>query len=133
MDEPIEIIYIKNEKWKEDNDEKHGYSLLIGDHMFDRFRVNKSKTGTINSINYLCQSRLHGCNASITIKPDGTVSRSQLDHKDVEHVLMNKSKLELIAFNQAVKERASIERTPSQTIYNEEVAKLVEKSRPRNG
>ena len=54
MDEPIEIIYIKNEKWKEDNDEKHGYSLLIGDHMFDRFRVNKSKTGTINSINYLC-------------------------------------------------------------------------------
>jgi hypothetical protein len=81
--------------------------------MFDRFRVNKSKTGTINSINYLCQSRLHGCNTSITIKPDGTVSRSQLDHKDVEHVLMNKSKLELIAFNQTVKERASIERTPS--------------------
>jgi len=68
MDEPIEISYIKNEKWKEDNDEKHGYSLLIGDHMFDRFRVNKSKTGTINSINYLCQSRLRGCNASITIK-----------------------------------------------------------------
>jgi hypothetical protein len=128
MDESIEISNIKNEKWKENNDEKHGYSLLIGDHMFDRFRVNKSKTGTINSINYLCQSRLHGCNASITIKPDGTVSRSQLDHKDVEHNLMNKSKLELIAFNQTVKEKASIERTPSQTIYNEEVAKLVEKS-----
>ena len=55
--------------------------------MIDRFRGNKSKTETINSINYLCQSRLHGCNASITIKPDGTVSRSQLDHKDVEHNL----------------------------------------------
>ena len=38
-------------------------------------------------------------NASITIKPDGTVSRSQLNHKDVEHDLMNISKLELIAFN----------------------------------
>ena len=59
---------------------------------------------------------------------DGKVSRSQLDHKDVEHDLMNISKLELIAFNQTVKERASIERTPSQTIYNEEVAKLVKKS-----
>jgi hypothetical protein len=67
--------------------------------MFDRFRVNKSKTGTINSIKYLCQSHLAGCNASITIKPDGTVSRSQLNHKDVEHDLMNISKLELIAFN----------------------------------
>ena len=106
-DSIIEISYIKNENWKEDNNEKHGYTLLIGDHMFDRFRVNKS--GTINSINYLCQSRLHGCNASITIKPDGTVSRSQLDHKDVEHDLMNISKLELIAFNQTVKERAAIE------------------------
>ena len=41
---------------------------------------------------------------------------------------MNISKLELIAFNQTVKERASIERTPSQTIYNEQVAKLVKKS-----
>ena len=58
MDESKEISYIKNEKWKEDNDEKHGYSLLIGDHMFDRFRVNKSKNGTINSINYLCQSNM---------------------------------------------------------------------------
>ena len=61
MDDIIEISCIKNEKWKEDNDEKHGYTLLIGDHMFDRFRVNKSKTGTINSINYVCQSRLAGC------------------------------------------------------------------------
>jgi hypothetical protein len=82
----------------------------------------------INSINFLCQSRLSGCNASITIKPDGTVSRSQLDHKDVEHDLMYISKSELIVFNQTVKERASIERTPSLTIYNEEVAKLVKKS-----
>jgi hypothetical protein len=65
MDDIIEISYIKNEKWKEENDEKHGYTY--------RFRVNKSKTGTINSINYLCQSRLAGCNASITIKSDVTV------------------------------------------------------------
>jgi hypothetical protein len=32
MDDIIEISCIKNEKWKEDNDEKHGYTLLI-DHM----------------------------------------------------------------------------------------------------
>ena len=44
-------------------------------------------------------------NASITIKPDGTVSRSQLNHKDVEHDLMNISKLELIAFNQTVRKK----------------------------
>ena len=31
MDDIIEISYIKNEKWKEDNDENHGYTLLIGD------------------------------------------------------------------------------------------------------
>ena len=33
MDDIIEISYIKNEKWKEDNDEKHGYAMLIGDQM----------------------------------------------------------------------------------------------------
>ena len=34
----------------------------------------------------------------VLIRMDGTVSRSQLDHKDVEHDLINTSKLELIAF-----------------------------------
>ena len=65
-------------------DEKHGYSLLIGDHMFDRFRVNKSKTGTINSINYLCQSRLHGCNASITIKNWFKTFKWSIDAKKIK-------------------------------------------------
>lgn len=50
--EIIEVIYMKNEKWKEDNDdEKDGYSTVIDKYPFDRYRVNKSKTVVVNSIN----------------------------------------------------------------------------------
>jgi len=55
-EEIIEVIYMKNEKWKEDNSEKDGYSIVIDEYPLDRCRVNKSKTGVVNSINYLCYS-----------------------------------------------------------------------------
>ncbi len=47
---------MKNEKWKEDNSEKDGYSIVIDEYPLDRCRVNKSKTGVVNPINYLCYS-----------------------------------------------------------------------------
>ncbi len=45
--EIIEGIYMKNENWKEVNDEKDGYSTVIEEQPFDSYRVNKIKTNKL--------------------------------------------------------------------------------------
>jgi len=123
-EEIIEVIYMKNDKWKEDNSEKDGYSIAIDEYSLDRCRVNKSKTGVVNSLNYLCRAKK--CSASITIKADGSLSRSKLVHDDdVAHSKVTHQQLEIKHFKDTIKERASVESMPSQKIYNEEVVNLI--------
>ena len=69
----------------------------IDEYPFDRYRVNKSKTGVVNSINYLCRAKK--CSISITIKADGTLSRSKLVHDDdVAHSKVTHQQLEIKHF-----------------------------------
>ncbi len=93
---------MKNEKWKEDNSEKDGYSIVIDEYPLDRCRVNKSKTGVVNSINYLCRAKK--CSTSITIKADGTLSRSKLVHDD-DNSKVTHQQLEIKHFKDTIKKR----------------------------
>jgi hypothetical protein len=61
----IKSIFMKNEKWNEDKDEKDAYSKSnFDEYPFDRYRVN----GVVDSINYLCRAKK--CSATINIKAD---------------------------------------------------------------
>ena len=92
----------------------------------DRKRLKRStKDGTLNSIYYVCRASKY--KALITLNPDSTVVRASLHQNDDEHILM--TDLEIILFKEKVKDRASIERTPSQSLYNGEVAKLFSNSK----
>ena len=55
------IEWTKNNTFKEENDEKIGYTLVVDGYFFKFNRKNK------NSINYLCKNRKDGCSASCSI------------------------------------------------------------------
>ena len=98
------ITWSKNNKWKEENEEKKGYFLVI-DNFFFRFnRENKS------TVNYLCSFRKKSnCSGSCSIDK---ATRSKItyfvDH-DVAHAAGD---VEVNEFKQNLKKQAESNRTP---------------------